>query len=270
MLPGFFITMKSDDRNIRILQITDLHLLSRRDSTLLGVDTSRSCEAVLRQALARQQPDLLLLSGDLAQEAVQMTYRRLKSMLGKYYRGDLLILPGNHDMTDPMAETMLATEDFQQGNWAVMGLDTHLDNQIPGHVTEQERTGFLQRLEACDAPYVLVAGHHPLLEVGTAWLDVQRIDNGELMLGNLTSDSRIKAYVFGHIHQHYEGLAGDLKLLGTPSTCFQFAKGADNFTVSQESPGYREIVLTPDGDIETRVQRVKGFDLTIDLSNRHY
>ncbi len=49
-----------------LLQITDLHLLPRADALLLGVDTARSLDAVLRGALSERMPDALFVTGDIA------------------------------------------------------------------------------------------------------------------------------------------------------------------------------------------------------------
>jgi Icc protein len=42
-------------------------------------------------------------------------------------------------------------------------------------------------------------------------------------------------------------------MMSTPSTCFQFVPGRDDFAIDDRPPGYRWLHLYPDGRIDTRV-----------------
>jgi Icc protein len=50
--------------------------------------------------------------------------------------------------------------------------------------------------------------------------------------------------------------AGGVRVLGTPSTCFQFKPDSHDFGLDITSPGYRTIDLYADGGIETQVVRL--------------
>jgi Icc protein len=47
-----------------------------------------------------------------------------------------------------------------------------------------------------------------------------------------------------------------IRLMGTPSTCMQFAQDADEFEVDVRPPAYRWIELGDDGGIETGLEWV--------------
>lgn len=65
-----------------ILQISDCHLLEDPEATLSGINTTQSLQQVLKHAFEQHgKADLILVTGDLAQEPCQSSYQRLFSAL---------------------------------------------------------------------------------------------------------------------------------------------------------------------------------------------
>lgn len=246
---------------LRVLQVTDCHLFPDPDATLLGVCTHASLGAVLQAARAEGAADAVLATGDIAQRPSAETYRLFLRTLESYFDAPLLCVPGNHDHGATF-RAELPTEDLALDGWRVVGLDTHVDDVVGGTVAGGE----LERLVAGDA-HLLAAGHHCPVNTGCAWLDQHRIDNGEELLQALR-DADASAYVFGHIHQPFHG-DGAPRLLGTPSTCFQFAHGTPTFAIDSVGPGYRWLELGDDGSVGTRLRRA-DFDIVVDLEDRDH
>jgi Icc protein len=67
---------------------------------------------------------------------------------------------------------------------------------------------------------------------------------------------RVRGVVWGHVHQLHDSQRNGVRLLGTPSSCFQFAPFLDQPALDERGPGWRWIELHPDGRIATRVQWV--------------
>ena len=63
----------------------------------------------------------------------------------------------------------------------------------------------------------------------------------------------VRAILWGHVHQAYDGLRKNVRLLATPSTCAQFVPRADEFAVDARPPAYRTLQLQPDGTLVTEV-----------------
>ena len=85
-----------------LLQITDLHLLAAANARLLGVDTAASLDAVLRVALSERAADALIVTGDIAHDASETTYARVRAAIESRYRGPTVWLSGNHDLAAPL------------------------------------------------------------------------------------------------------------------------------------------------------------------------
>jgi Icc protein len=253
----------------RLLQITDLHLRAVTGDTLLGVDTWHSVEAVLDQALAEHQPDALLITGDVAQDPDPDLYARFYGWLKGRYPGPTLVTPGNHDIAGNMG-ALLETERLELAGWQVLPLDSHVDDEPQALVSEAD---FAALAAACNKSandsandHLLVATHHPPVDIGCPWLDRDRIQNGRELLEWMAEHGRIRALVFGHAHQELNLKHRHLSLLGTPSTCIQFEPGSSRFSVDEQKPGYRWLLLGEDGSVRSEVRRVADYPLKIDRS----
>jgi 3',5'-cyclic-AMP phosphodiesterase len=246
---------------VRVLQLTDLHLTGKAGEALLGIDTQASFERVLRGAFAGAVPDLVLLTGDLAHHPEPSVYARVIDTLAHFHRGRWLWTPGNHDLAAPMAET-LATFGIEAvrvrhatvGAWAFYMLDTHADDQTGGRLDDGEMAGLDAFLAASHAQHLMIAGHHPLATVGAPWLDADRVEDADRLLLRLEDDGRIRLFVSGHVHQRSESWHDGVRLLTTPSTCFQFAPGSESFTTDTRPPGWRWFELSSDGSYRTDVE----------------
>lgn len=250
-------------RVAHVLQVTDCHLFPEPDATLLGVKTQASLAAVLEAACRERRPDALLATGDIAQDPTPATYDLFLDTVSAFYDGPLLCVPGNHDHGATFAAALPGAP-LEVGNWRLVGVDTHVDDEVGGSVGDTE----LARLAAAlsRAGPTLVAGHHCPVDIGCAWLDVHRIDDGAALVGVLEQAS-VDVYAFGHIHQEAD-VALSTRLLGTPSTCFQFAVGTAQFAIDDLKPGYRWHHLADDGTFTTEVRRIADFPLAINLRDR--
>ena len=247
----------SDPNGISVLQITDLHLFAEPGRELLGVVTDASLAAVLDQALATATPAALLVTGDVTQEGEIAGYRRALEMVRERYDGPSLWLPGNHDLAATLTQSRVPTQALTLGSWEIVTIDTHVDDQVEGHVDPGELDRLARVLDASRAAYVLVCGHHHPIPIGTPWLDGQVIDNADALLALLDRHEAVRGYLFGHVHQEVDVRHGRLDIIGTPSTCFQFEPKSPEFSVDGRSPGYRWLDLGEDGAITTRVERVE-------------
>jgi len=252
--------------SVSVLQITDLHLLPDVQARLLGVDTAASLDAVLCGALTQRAADALVVTGDIAHEPARQTYARARALIARRYRGPARWLAGNHDLDVAFMDERLDTGELRLRNWSIITIDTHIDGAEGGCVAAAELQRLQKLLAHTDARFVIVAGHHPPLELGTPWLDKGRIENGAELLEVLSGDARVKAYICGHVHQNTASMHRGLQILTTPSTCFQFVGGTPRFTVDATPPGWRWLELAADGTLSTRVGRANNFAVTVDLS----
>jgi Icc protein len=93
-------------------------------------------------------------------------------------------------------------------------------------------------------------------------LDRVGLENAEEFFRVVERHDNVRAILWGHVHQVYEGRRKDVRLLATPSTCAQFVPRADEFAVDRRPPAYRTLELQSDGSLLTEVvwveKRVAG------------
>ncbi|MFQ3286677.1 MAG: Icc protein [Porticoccaceae bacterium] len=258
---------------IQITQITDLHLGSDKNSTVGGVNTLDSFKAVLNALDDEGRgDDLLLLSGDLSGESNAEAYVLLNQLLVE--KGKQIIwLPGNHDDSELMQKGLINYPHravVEMGEWGILTLDSSQPGTPIGHISEAQLQQVKVGLEQLAGRAVLIAMHHSPVEVGCRWLDAQKIQNADALYNLLIQHGNVKAVITGHVHQHFDGLWGELILHTTPSSCIQFRQNSDDFALSDQPPGYRWLNLKASGAMETGVEFITGFQQRPDIHTTGY
>ena len=237
---------------LKVLQVTDTHLYPDMNGKLQGVNTFESFQSVIKHAVEDTIPDLLIATGDLAQEPDSVTYNIFLEVVRKVYQGPLICTPGNHDLSVPF-EQILPTKLMSLSGWYFVPLDSHVDNHVEGHVSQIQLVNLQKVLEhKCPGP-TIVLGHHPPVRIQSEWLDQHRMQEGDQLMNLMNSSGNVRAYICGHVHQRHESEIGSLLFLTAPSTCFQFEPASNRFAVAEDGPGYRWLELSPDGSIKTEV-----------------
>ena len=252
------VTLGDSAEHMTLVQVTDTHLTGDSDGTLLGMNTERSARQVIDAALASQQPDCVLVTGDIAADGQAAAYEQLNGFFN--HRVPTLWLPGNHD--DVRAQKGAYRDHLKRRivgrHWDVLMLETQVAGKVGGYFSSAELDA-LQRAVADAAAgdkSLLIATHHPLRALQSTWLDEQAVSNASAALTIMQALSDRVVVVSGHVHQESDAVVQGVRMLTTPSTCIQFAPQSHDFALDDKQPGYRRIVLQPNGQIETQVIRI--------------
>ncbi len=202
-------------RPLRLVQITDTHFCERPGDILsTGIDTDQSLRSVLDTLHYREHGcDEVIVTGDLAQDPVEGAYHRLRHALNAYPFG-FRCLPGNHDDADLL----------------------------------------FRSLARHPAPHAMLFLHHHPVSIGSPWIDRIALRNAEALFEVVDRHApKVRAIVFGHVHQELEAERAGVRLIGTPATCIQFAPTTERLVVDDLPPAYRWLDLHADGRVETGV-----------------
>ena len=255
---------------IRVVQITDTHLGHQPGDSLLNLDADMSLGLVLQHLREqRGQSDLMLATGDISNCGSLDSYHRFADLTTGIAQHSLW-LPGNHDLPGVMSQACGGElqKTLRLGNWLIIMLDSTARGEVGGSFTERELAFLAEQLADTDAEHVLVCLHHHPVECGCDWLDQQLVSNADAFFALLDRSDKVRAVLWGHIHQEIDRLRKGVRLLATPSSCVQFEPGSDDFKLDQNSPGYRWLELYADGRIDTAVSRIDTiFDLDYSSSS---
>lgn len=246
---------------VRIVQLTDCHILAGAGDRLRGMDTRRSFETVMTAALEDcGRPDLLLATGDLSEDGSAEAYRYLSAQF-ESAGIPTFWLPGNHDDTAVMRARLIGgpISDSRQvlaGDWQILLLDSTIEGQVQGRVSPSQLDFMDSALRRHAERHALVCLHHQVVDTGSEWIDAKGLENAAEFRQRLSRHDNVRAVLWGHVHQETRCLDGGIEWLSTPSTCVQFKPDSREFALGDEDPGYRYLVLGAGGEIETGVRRV--------------
>lgn len=227
---------------MRIVQLSDLHL--RPQALYSGVDPWRNWQAALeRVAGLCPRPDLLLLSGDLADDAAAATYDRLAATLAAA-GCDYALMPGNHD-DGPALRAAFPGQRWAPGKYACQRVDRGdlslllVDTAIPGREDGEVGEAHLAWLTAhCPAARrVVLVLHHPPFAIGIPGMDVIACAGGERLAAWLHGRPQVEAMWCGHVHRPVFTQFAGRPALCAPATVHQIALQEGPLAWTAEPPG---------------------------------
>jgi len=257
----------------KLLQITDCHLGSEPNTTLLGMDTDLGLHDVLGELKRQEEPDMLLVTGDISNDGGPVSYARFLSIVDQYFPDTPLAwLPGNHDDPDNMiAVGQYPIEQSSRARaWHCIYLNSRIPGEEGGGLGEHELKRLERELEQNpETPTAIFLHHQPVL-VGSAWIDQYIVKDADAFFEITDKHPQVKLISWGHVHQDFVRQRNGVSLIATPSTCIQFLPNSDDFLLDTTMPGYRYYGLNTDGTFETRVGRCDSKAYTIDMTATGY
>ena len=195
---------------IVIAQITDLHIKPRGQLAYGKVDTA----AALQRCVAElnrfsPQPDVIMISGDLADTPVPQEYDHLNALLAPL-KSPFIAVPGNHDdrammraalPAQPYARTSGPLDVVRQvDELDVIGLDSSVRGRPNGRLEPQTLEWLDAQLGSGSRP-ALIFLHHPPFITGIGHMDVQNLHNADALAAILEKHARVKLLGCGHVHR---------------------------------------------------------------------
>jgi len=264
------------DNFIRVVQITDTHLFRQPAAELLKLNTQESFECVLNLIEKNEtHVDMFLGTGDIAQDASLEAYERFIGGLERF-SAPMYWIPGNHDRRAVMQKAIGPGKQFinciEAGNWQIIMLDSTVAGEVHGWLSQPELQILENRLAEADASHshVLICLHHNPIPGNSLWMEGIGLRNADELFAIIDRHPSARAVVYGHIHQALDFERNGVRYLCTPSTCIQFKPSVTDFTLDDRNPAYRWLQLYVDGRIETAVERVTEYSLTVDHSSNGY
>ena len=228
-----------------VLQISDSHLRAEPNTPV-----RRNPDATLAaslHAISEVEPDLVLLTGDLADDGSVEGLRRLRDAVDGF-DAPMLAMAGNHD--DPATVRAVFGDESERDvdGWRVMAVETHVRRRIHGAV---DVGAVVRRLDALDSRPTVLAMHHPPRSPSThRWF---QLTGAAQLLAELRDRPHVRAIVSGHLHEvfRYEVAVGSghaLQLCGAPSSYYAIRHSGDEYEVAADGlVGTQLLTLGGDG-----------------------
>ncbi len=245
-------------RSVKILQLSDCHLSADPEADYRGQNADLNLQELLPRMRALN-PDLILLTGDVSEDATPAAYARAAVML-RTVDAPLLVLPGNHDDPEEMRKHFprgpwKGPYAEEMGPWLVTMMDSTVRGQISGSFSQHHLEQFDTCLRNSGAEFVLVALHHQPVPVNAPWIDRYALEEPDGFFGSIDRDPRVRCIAWGHVHQDFRSHRNGVVLMGAPSSAANSLPETDRFTFDVSGPACRWLVLGGDGSVETGLLR---------------
>ena len=243
---------------MRIVQLSDIHLLAEREGQVRGQHPDWHAQVVLGK-VPEYAPDHIVVVGDVSDDGSEASYERAKHYLDRCGI-PWSWLPGNHDVEPPMSTFAPMAAAVDLGSVELLQLDSHINEagHEEGHLGEDQLQWLDERLRVTTRP-VIVALHHPPLLLPSRWMNDIALDDRDSLWEILEDYPHVRGVLAGHIHYPLDEDYNGVRVLTAPAVIDQFTPGSDVFDVDKEAlPGFRVIDISDTtGEIEhTDVVRV--------------
>ena len=239
---------------LKIGQISDIHI-GEDESLVQGIDVRANFQKALNSK-SMQDLDLLVLSGDLANEDAEPgAYKYIAQVLEDYAK-PWCIIPGNHDRIEVMEKYFDLKGKVHNGKcfyrYDLQGKSIFFLDSACGDVSEEQLV-WLKSETAKVKDEVLLFMHHPPCFCGHRFMDLRyhlrnMVEVREVLAGikNLTH-----IYV-GHYHSQFEVNMGRQVVHVAPSSQMQIDPNKPYFNLQSAAPGW-QLIKWGDNFVETEV-----------------
>ena len=210
---------------MRIAHISDLHIVA--DGATLGVAPMAQNLARVVTDLNSVKPDLVLVSGDIANTAQLAETRRAAYILNQlqmpYY-----VTPGNHDdrgvlweafggQAVPAREIGHLSYALNAGGYRIIGLDSSDPEHRNGMICDSRASWLESQLAEFGETPTLIFMHHPPVKCGVEETDNPPLKGAELLARVVSRHSQIERILCGHIHLPVQALWQGRQVCTAPS-----------------------------------------------------
>lgn len=144
---------------------------------------------------------------------------------------------------------------FVKENWLFILLNSVVPGKVEGRLSEEELARLDAELREHGDKHALVCMHHNITPISLDPTTDMGVQNVPDFYDVIDRHKNVKGVLWGHVHGDYFIKRFDVPYMATPSTCVQFRPVPEGIVVDPKPPGYRFLLLNPDGAIETRVER---------------
>ena len=251
----------NNHKHIRIFQVTDSHISADDSQQWFGRQPDQCLKTIINNINNDTgEESITLATGDLSHDGSEQSYKNILNHMSRLSM-PVYCLPGNHDKLGNMNK-FLNQGNVETGshliknNWLIIMINTLTPGEEHGSLSEIELKRIENLLAEHKNKFVLIAMHHPPIDINCAWIDRKKLSDSKAFMETISRYQNIRAVISGHVHQQSNITVQGVQYFSTPSSCHQYLPGSEEFAVDNIEPGYRRIDMHDDGSIHSDIVRV--------------
>jgi 3',5'-cyclic AMP phosphodiesterase CpdA len=210
-----------------IIHLSDLHIPPKPGQKVNGFDTMTSFQHVMGVLETMEvQPNLFILSGDLADHEPHESYERLRRLLDNLYafKVPVLLSIGNHDQRRPFHRVMLRQIILDDDHrfyystiidgFKIVILDTKANDGEDGDLDRAQLDWLDAELNHAGEKGTIIVMHHPPLLLDRCYL--RNVD----VFGEILAQHQVTLILCGHLHKNSIGYFQGIPVAVAPAASF--------------------------------------------------
>lgn len=242
---------------MKIIQLTDTHILSDKNSTLFNINTYVMLEKALKSIKTNHlDAKCLIITGDLVHDGKYESYLNLKELINNFPIPIKLIL-GNHDeknnfnkVFDICTNNDYVQYSLMQENKAFIFLDSSINNQEYGTLCDNRLQWLSEECLKYKNKDIYIFIHHFPLDSKLPWMEKNAyFKNKKEFWSTILKYKNIKHIFTGHLHRIINANYKGVGVSCNKSTNFQVAyspNNSDDYMSNEEKPTYAIIDINTD------------------------
>jgi 3',5'-cyclic-AMP phosphodiesterase len=252
------------------VQVSDPHIPA--DGFLFDrVDACARVRASIEMiAAAECAPDVLVLSGDVANQGEAEAYVRLRPVIDaalERFGAKLLVVPGNHDDAALLRAHLLGREPergpldevVRVGGLRLIGLDSSVPDEVHGELTDAQLEALANELAQPAPDGTLLVVHHPPIWSTTPMSELVALREPQ-RLAEVIRGRDARLVLSGHTHRVSAGTLAGVSVWVSPATGSHADVLTRNGFRGHAGGGFTRVDILDDGEIVATFVPLTGRD----------
>ena len=242
--------------SFKLAQLSDTHVVRKNSVLGNGIDSNQALRAAVYHIIKADDIQGVLISGDLVERGEIYEYFELRNILDPLMGlKPIYLMLGNHDVRDNFLGLFRDYPFINHANkqWGVqysvnltdthtlIVLDTLKEGRDAGYLSSDKLIWLDRTLELHRDKSVLLAMHHPMIDVGNSMMNQMNLVNHSDLAAILHKHNNVMRILCGHVHRNVNGLFGSIPVQVCPSTAFAYPVNLNENNVGdlcRDDPGY--------------------------------
>ena len=245
---------------IKIIQITDIHMLSNEETDIYGINPYSLLNKLIESIKLIEDVDCIIITGDIANRGEYDAY----IIVNKLFRElscPIYWLQGNHDLSEVMLQvsnkvTIQSDKSFIIKNTKFILLQSVMrdegdlsSNKARGYLFDYEMSFLKRELEENNFNSCVVALHHPPV-LSNSWADRRILDNRLEFIALLEQFPKVKLVLYGHQHIAQRTIVNGINYISSPPTSFHYDPNGERFSILGNRHGFGIIIIDNEGHVK--------------------
>lgn len=240
----------------KIAQLSDPHIGNTED-LVQGIDVRENFKLALKE-IKKEKCDLLVLSGDLADNAEIGSYEFIAKEMNSYTL-PWCFIAGNHDDLGEMDRIFGIAKDFKEGEYyykkEILNIPVFFLDSSSNRVSSKQLEWFETEAKKINEDFLLFM-HHPPCLAGHRFMDAKyALENIDEVQHSFNKFDHLKHIFCGHYHSSLESGFGNKRVFVCPSSQMIIDEFTPYFCLKSSNPSWR-IIEWRSGVLETKVYLV--------------